>query len=111
VSLHKEISFEVEVCEWLGAHSWRYAAGDNERYDRANSLYPLDLVAWLQATQPKAWEALTTSHGASATSILMDRVRKQLDDRGTLDVLRHGVELIGASSIRSRWRSSARRCR
>jgi type I restriction enzyme R subunit len=49
----------------------------------------------LQATQPRAWEALTTGHGASATSILMDRVRKQLDDRGTLDVLRHGVELIG----------------
>jgi hypothetical protein len=49
----------------------------------------------MQATQPKAREALTTSHGASATPILMDRVRKQLDDRGTLDVLRHGVELIG----------------
>src|SRR5206468_13076460 len=27
--------------------------------------------------------------------ILLDRIRKQLDDRGTLDVLRHGVELIG----------------
>ena len=27
--------------------------------------------------------------------MLLDRVRKQLDDRGTLDVLRHGVELIG----------------
>src|SRR5690606_35782187 len=27
--------------------------------------------------------------------MLLDRVRKQLDERGTLDVLRHGVELIG----------------
>ena len=27
--------------------------------------------------------------------MLLDRIRKQLDDRGTLDVLRHGVELIG----------------
>jgi type I restriction enzyme, R subunit len=95
VSLHKEISFEAEVCDYLSAHGWLYEAGDNERYDRARALYPPDLVAWVRATQPKAWEALTTSHGVSATSILMDRVRKQLDDRGTLDVLRHGVELIG----------------
>lgn len=43
----------------------------------------------------EAWEALTNSHGASASSILLGRVRKQLDDRGTLDVLRHGVEMIG----------------
>ena len=27
--------------------------------------------------------------------MLLDRIRKQLDERGTLDVLRHGVEMIG----------------
>jgi hypothetical protein len=27
--------------------------------------------------------------------VLLDRVRKQLDDRGTLGVLRHGVDIIG----------------
>ena len=32
-------------------------------------------------------------HAAETT--LLDRIRKQLDDRGTLDVLRHGVELLG----------------
>jgi len=95
VSLHKEISFEVEVCDWLGAHGWLYEGGDAERYDRARALFPPDLVAWVQATQPKAWEALAINHGASATAVLLDRVRKQLDDRGTLDVLRHGVEMIG----------------
>ena len=31
VSLHKEISFEVEVCDWLGAHGWLYESGDAER--------------------------------------------------------------------------------
>ena len=95
MSLHKEISFEAEVCDWLGAHGWLYENGDAAHYDRARALFPPDLVAWVQATQPKAWEALTNSHGASASSILLDRVRKQLDDRGTLDVLRHGVEMIG----------------
>jgi type I restriction enzyme, R subunit len=95
VSLHQEISFEAEVCDWLGAHGWLYESSDGERYDRARAIFPPDLVAWVQATQPKAWEALSNSHGPSAADVLLDRVRKQLDDRGTLDVLRHGIEMIG----------------
>ena len=49
----------------------------------------------MQRTQPKAWEALSKSHGAAAEATLLDRVCKQLEDRGTLDVLRHGVEMVG----------------
>ena len=44
---------------------------------------------------PTAWDALAKNHGAAAEATLLDRLRKQLDDRGTLDVLRHGVELLG----------------
>ena len=53
------------------------------------------MVAWVQATQPQAWATLAKNHGAAAETMLLDRIRKQLDERGTLDVLRHGVELIG----------------
>ena len=95
MSLHKEISFEDELCDYLGSHGWLYAAGANALYDRARALFPSDLVAWVQETQPKAWEALTKNHGAAAEATLLDRLRKALNDRGTLDVLRHGVELIG----------------
>ncbi|MGY3558474.1 type I restriction enzyme R subunit [Bradyrhizobium sp. USDA 4463] len=95
MSLHKEISFEDEICGQLGAHGWLYAEGDAALYDRPRALFPADLVAWVQATQPTAWQTLSKNHGASAEGILLDRVRKQLDDRGTLDVLRHGIELIG----------------
>jgi len=28
MSLHKEIKFEVEICEYLNAHGWLYADGD-----------------------------------------------------------------------------------
>jgi hypothetical protein len=38
---------------------------------------------------------LSKNHGAAAEATLLDRLRKSLDDRGTLDVLRHGVELLG----------------
>ena len=95
MSLHKEISFEDEICGHLAAHGWLYEAGAATRYDRARALFPPDLVAWIEATQPKAWETLKTTHGAAAEGVLLDRVRKQLDDRGTLDVLRHGVDIVG----------------
>jgi type I restriction enzyme, R subunit len=53
------------------------------------------VAAWIRTSQPKAWDALVASHGAAAETQLLDRLRRQLDDRGTLDVLRHGIEVIG----------------
>ena len=93
--LHKEISFEVEICQHLASHGWLYAEGDAASYDRAWALFPADVVAWVQATQPQAWAALEKNHGAAAGDTLLSRLRDQLDQRGTLDVLRHGVELLG----------------
>ena len=93
--LYKEFHFESEICAHLAANNWLYAEGDAGQYDRSRALFPADLVAWVQATQSKAWEALAKNNGAATEAVLLDRVRKQLDDRGTLDVLRHGVELLG----------------
>ena len=95
MNLHKEISFELEICQHLAAHDWLYADGDAAGYDRAHALFPADVLAWVQATQPKAWETLTKNHGSKALDTLLDRLRDQLDQRGTLDVLRHGIELLG----------------
>ncbi|PCJ61508.1 MAG: type I restriction endonuclease subunit R [Rhodospirillaceae bacterium] len=95
MNLHKEISFEAEICEYLAQHGWLYAEGDAKAYDRARALFPADVLAWVQAAQPKAWETLTKNHGAQAGETLLTRLRDQLDQRGTLDVLRHGIELLG----------------
>jgi len=95
MSLHKEISFENEICQHLSQHGWLYADGDAANYDRALALFPADVLAWVQATQPKAWDVLTKNHGSNADDTLLARLRDQLDQRGTLDVLRHGIELLG----------------
>lgn len=94
-ALHKEIEFENDICAHLAAHGWLYAESDHAAYDRAHAVFPADVTAWVQATQPQAWETLSKNRGAAAEATLLDRIRKQLDDRGTLDVLRHGVELLG----------------
>jgi type I restriction enzyme R subunit len=95
MSIHKEVSFENEICAHLAAHGWPYAEGDGAHYDRPRALFPDDVLAWVQETQPQAWEALTRNHGTGARDALLTRVRDQIDQRGTLDVLRHGIEMFG----------------
>jgi type I restriction enzyme R subunit len=95
MALHHEISFEDDICNHLAANNWLYADGDAQKYDRTLALFPDDVIAWVQATQPEAWKTLTKNHGASAGEVICKRLREQLDQRGTLDVLRHGIELLG----------------
>lgn len=93
--IHTEDRFESEICDYLHAHQWLYAEGDAAQYDRALALYSPDVLAWVQETQPAAWEALNKNHGAQAGDVLQARMREQMNTRGTLDVLRHGIEMLG----------------
>ena len=92
MATHKEIGFEDVICDHLAAHGWLYAPGDAAAYDRARALFPADLVAWLEDTQPKAWAEALAKHGEA---VIFDRLRKQLNTRGALDVLRRGIEVVG----------------
>lgn len=94
-NLHKELHFEAAICEHLLANGWLYAEGDAANYDRQNALYMPDLLAWLEATQPDSLQRLQKTHGAATSKNLAERVRKNMNERGTLDVLRRGVEMLG----------------
>ncbi|CAM3155173.1 type I restriction endonuclease subunit R [Cupriavidus taiwanensis] len=94
-TLHQEHHFETEICQHLAADGWLYAEGDTAHYDRASALYLPDLLAWIEATQLDAWQRLSKTHGPALKERLAERVRKSLNERGTLDVLRRGVEMLG----------------
>ncbi|WP_457425080.1 type I restriction endonuclease subunit R [Roseateles sp. P5_E7] len=95
MNLHQERHFEAEICQHLAAHGWLHAEGDAALFDRASGLFMPDLLAWVQATQPESWQRLGKTHGPALANVLAERVRKSLNERGTLDVLRRGVELLG----------------
>jgi type I restriction enzyme, R subunit len=95
MSVHTEIHFETEIYEHLASDGWLYEQHDAARYDRTRALIPDDVITWLQETQSNAWESLSKNHGASAADTLLTRLRAQLEQRGTLDVLRHGIEMLG----------------
>lgn len=95
MNLHQEHHFEREICAHLAAHGWLYAEGDAAHYDRQHALYLPDLLTWIEATQPDSWQRLAKTHGSQLGERVAERVRKSLDERGTLDVLRRGVEMLG----------------
>ncbi len=95
MSLHKEIRLEEEICEHLGAQGWVYETGVSAKYDRVLALFPEDVIAWVQESQPAAWQALAKSHGLNADKALLERLRDRLDAQGTLEVLRHGLDMVG----------------
>ncbi|PRF95832.1 type I restriction endonuclease subunit R [Burkholderia ambifaria] len=94
--LHQEHHFETAICEHLAQHGWLYEQGDAApNYDRTSALYLPDLLAWIETIQPDAWQTLTKNHGTTLTTVLAERIRKSMSERGTLDVLRRGVEMLG----------------
>jgi type I restriction enzyme R subunit len=95
MSLHHEVAFEREICEHLGANGWLYEEGSADAYDRQLALYPPDLIAWLQESQNEAWSTYQQKNGSKAKANLLQSIREQLDQQGTLDLLRNGIEVMG----------------
>lgn len=95
MSLHNEIEFENDVCDHLAANGWLYAEKDAADYDRKLALFPADVLAWVQETDPDAWTTLTKNHGAGAEAILLKRLRDSLDKSSTLHVIRNGFDVLG----------------
>jgi hypothetical protein len=49
MSIHHEINFEKEICQYLGSNGWLYTEGDAAGYDRARAVFPADAVDWVRA--------------------------------------------------------------
>jgi type I restriction enzyme R subunit len=95
MNLHTEVHFENDICEHLATHGWLYADNDAAHYNRDLALFPADVIAWVQLTDPDAWKTLTKNHGAMAEATLLKRLRLSLDQSGTLQVLRSGFDVMG----------------
>ena len=63
-------------------------------FDSALGVDTTELLAFIDATQPDAWGKLVKAHGgneALTRQKFVQRLAQQIDERGTVDVLRHGV--------------------
>jgi type I restriction enzyme R subunit len=91
-----ERKFEGAIEAWLLEHGG-YAKGDPPTFDRALGLDPGEVLAFVSETQPNEWRELTERHGGedNARASFLKRLTPELDERGTVDVLRHGVKDLG----------------
>jgi type I restriction enzyme R subunit len=91
-----ELPFEGEIEASL-LERGGYAKGDPQAFDRGLGLDPGEVVAFVEATQPKEWRELEARHGGAeaARTGFLRRLAKELDERGTVDVLRYGVKDLG----------------
>jgi len=92
-----EFAFETEICASLVAHGGYQLCKigtQSPDFDAARGLDTAELYAFIGATQGDAWEHVVKQYGNdrdAAQKGFADRLAKQLDERGTVDVLRHGV--------------------
>lgn len=95
-----ERRFEDEIEYWLthvGPSEFDlYESRPSAGFDKQLGLYPQDLLNFVRETQPQQWERLERIHGAKAGEKFCKRVARELDNRGVVEVLRRGVEDLGA---------------
>ena len=105
MSLHKEISFETEVCQYLSDHGWLYADGDAAAYDRGSAGIACAAPCHRNVRGSRA--ALTVSPQEGADDLQIDRLpdrRHRYRTRSTFGAQRPripgaGNELVDGDSI------------
>ena len=63
----------------------------NDNWSSQLALNLSTLFTFIKESQPDQWQRLSEIHGTEVEIRFLQRLVKELDNRGTLDVLRHGV--------------------
>jgi type I restriction enzyme R subunit len=88
-AIHTESTFE-EAIE-LSLLSEGYEKGNPDSFDRDLAIDKPSIIRFLQTSQPKEWERLSEIHGPLTEEKVIERLIKELDQNGTLHVLRKGI--------------------
>jgi len=93
---YSEAAFETAIEHHLTT-AGGYEKGDRETFDPARALFPAEVIAFIQASQPKEWEYLSNLQKDKAEDTLLDDLCRALNSEheGCLSVLRHGFKCFG----------------
>ena len=92
---HYESTLEKIITEHLVDNGWHQ--GNKSFYDKSSGLDLSELQMFIAATQQSSWDRLTSLHGNPEVAVrkFSDRLTKEIDSRGAIDVLRRGVVDLG----------------
>jgi type I restriction enzyme R subunit len=92
---HYESTLEKLITEHLVEHDWHQ--GNKSNYNREFGLDLDELKIFISSTQSDEWDRLKALHGGEENSWrkFSERLSKELEGRGTIDVLRKGIVDLG----------------
>jgi type I restriction enzyme, R subunit len=94
MSITTENTFETALVQSLVEHGG-YTEGNAPDYSPELGLFKYEVIKFLQESQPRRWAKISAIHGADAGNRVIQRLYKELDLRGSLDVLRNGFTDYG----------------
>lgn len=89
MSMINEETFESAIIQSL-VEQGGYSQGNAADYSPELGMFKYDVIKFLQESQPKRWEKISDIHGSDADNRVIQRLYKELDLRGSLEVLRNG---------------------
>ena len=94
MSITTENTFETAIVTHL-LEKGGYQLGKATEYVSELGFFKRDIIDFLQNSQPKKWEKLAAIHEKDIVNRVLQRLYKELDLRGSLDVLRNGFTDYG----------------
>jgi len=87
----KEAQFQLDIIDALAGQGW--LVGTASGYDRRTALYTEDVLGYFKDAWPERWEKFAKANPNAPEEVLVQKLVRELEQSGTLDVLRHGFKL------------------
>ena len=87
----KEAQFQQDIIDALAAQGW--LVGTASGYDRRTALYTEDVLGYFKDAWPERWDKFARANPNNPNDVLVQKLVRELEQSGTLDVLRHGFKL------------------
>jgi type I restriction enzyme, R subunit len=84
-----EYTFETAIIQSL-VETGGYTEGIASDYSPDLGMFKTEVLQFLQQTQPKQWKKLSLIHTSDIENRVIQRLYKEMDLRGSLDVIRNG---------------------
>lgn len=85
-----EAAFESTIIASL-TNGGGYVLGNSSNFSQELAFDKATVLQFIQTSQPDAWQKLSDIHGLAVESKFIQRLFKELEFRGMLDVLRYGI--------------------
>ena len=89
MSITTENTFESALVQSL-VEQGGYVEGNASDYSHELGMFKYEVIRFLKKSQPNKWEKVSAIHGTDTDNRIIQRLHKELDLRGILDVLRNG---------------------